>query len=455
MTHGGGGGFVLRRPDGTPMSKKEVIVMRRGAFKWLPVLCSNDLVHGSWWMVWGSFGAALFALVPLIQKYLSFYSQHDDVLPEVDFEVTWTLLIFSGMFYGIGSLAFVRAFEEPPKRALFWFIRHFQTDELLGAWLFLFGTVPAIPYTLVFFVIHPSVIYLASLASAIVFVLGTMAFVVACYPTPGKERGPPRNYILPLYTRWFGFSIWAIKHLANDWLAGTWFFLWANFFLTIGSFLALFVALYEGIPEQIFIWLSSATNSFLFLIGSLYFVSGSYPHAQQFYYMTNRGTASSELAPTYRQVDTIDPETGLAIVKREIQVTSDGHEIKHDSAHVISPIHYNNNDTVSHTQSNNENIENNNSNTNSNTNSTTNNSNSPKASSSKSSIRKAMKKEDEQILIKQQIKEDIVKSRLDALMMDDDDHHDDIADDDDDDIVNPIHGHGQSSSRGSSGYRKI
>ena len=423
MTHGGGGDqFVLRRPDGTPMSKKEVIVMRRGAFKWLPVLCSNDLVHGSWWMVWGSFGAALFALVPLIQKYLSFYSQHDDVLPAVDFEVTWMLLIFSGIFYGIGSLAFVRAFEEPPKRALFWFIRHFQTDELLGAWLFLFGTLPAIPYTLVFFVIHPSVIYLASLASAIVFVLGCMAFVVACYPTPGKERGPPRNYILPLYTRWFGFSIWAIKHLANDWLAGTWFFLWANLFLTIGSFLALFVALYEGVPEQIFIWLSSATNSFLFLIGSGYFVSGSYPHAQQFYYMTNRGTASSETAPTYRQVDTIDPETGLAMVKREIQLTDNGHEIRPDSA-VISPFHK----AESNTNLNHDEKTYNNS---------SNNNNSPKSSSAK----KPLKKEDEQILIQQQIKEDIVKSRLDALMMDDDDHNDDIIDDDDDDIIsNPIH----------------
>jgi len=41
-------GIVLRRADGTPMSKKEVIVMRRGFFKSWPVYCSNDLVHGSW-----------------------------------------------------------------------------------------------------------------------------------------------------------------------------------------------------------------------------------------------------------------------------------------------------------------------------------------------------------------------------------------------------------------------
>jgi len=33
------------------MSKAEVIIKRRGAFLWLPVLCSNDLVHGSWYFV--------------------------------------------------------------------------------------------------------------------------------------------------------------------------------------------------------------------------------------------------------------------------------------------------------------------------------------------------------------------------------------------------------------------
>jgi hypothetical protein len=48
-THGmGANSIVMRRPDGTAMTRKEVIKKRRGAFKWLPVLCSNDLVHGSW-----------------------------------------------------------------------------------------------------------------------------------------------------------------------------------------------------------------------------------------------------------------------------------------------------------------------------------------------------------------------------------------------------------------------
>lgn len=81
-----------------------------------------------------------------------------------------------------------------------------------------------------------------------------------------------------------GCNAFIVKHLANDWLAGTWFFFWANLMVTIGSFFFLFGAVATGNEEQIFIWLSSAANSFLFLVGSMYFVSGSYPHATQFYY---------------------------------------------------------------------------------------------------------------------------------------------------------------------------
>jgi hypothetical protein len=65
-----------------------------------------------------------------------------------------SFLIFSFM------LICFRAFEEPPRRALLYWNKHFRTDELLGAWLFLFGTVPAVPYALVYFIIDPSFTYI-------------------------------------------------------------------------------------------------------------------------------------------------------------------------------------------------------------------------------------------------------------------------------------------------------
>lgn len=64
------------------------------------------------------------------------------------------------------------------------------------------------------------------------------------------------NYILPIFLRINGAQMWAVKHLANDWLAGTWFFLWANALLTLGSFIMLLIALGLNNSGQVFIWLS-------------------------------------------------------------------------------------------------------------------------------------------------------------------------------------------------------
>jgi hypothetical protein len=82
-----------------------------------------------------------------------------------------------------------------------------------------------------------------------------------------------------------------VKHLATDWLAGTWFLYWANVFVTVVSILFFIVACAVGAPEPIFIWLSGlvacyflllsyivvvyrSVVSTLFLIGSAYFVAG-------------------------------------------------------------------------------------------------------------------------------------------------------------------------------------
>lgn len=64
-------------------------------------------------MVVGSFGCTIFAIIPLVQQYESFYKSHDDLLPAVDFKITWALLIFSGFFFTLGSFAFVRCSFSP------------------------------------------------------------------------------------------------------------------------------------------------------------------------------------------------------------------------------------------------------------------------------------------------------------------------------------------------------
>lgn len=311
MTHGGNSkGIIMRRPDGTPMSRSEVIVQRRGALKWMPVLFSNDLVHGSWWFVVGSAVTMLFSMYPLIQKYSGNYEHNDDILPATDYDVTWALMIISGFFFTLGSLAFVRAFEEPPQRPLFYNHKHFQTDELLGAWFFLFGTAPAIPYMFLFFIFEPSAFFFFGLVAAIVFTYATYLFVAACYPSDKVHK----NYVLPMMIRLLGPQLWIVKHLANDWLAGTWFFLWANAIAAFVSVIILFISFALGDAAQIFIWLSGTVSSVLFLFGSAYFVSGSYPHAQQFYYAEGRGHIERD--PAFMDINPNDGDEETADTAR-------------------------------------------------------------------------------------------------------------------------------------------
>lgn len=349
----------MRHPDGTPMTKKEVIIMRRGAFKWLPVLCSNDLVHGSWWMVWGSLGCAVFAIIPLIEQYISFFAHTtDDTLPQIDFKLTWALLIFSGFFFTLGSLAFVRAFEEPPVRPIFYWYKHCQTDELLGAWLFLVGTVPAVPCkpilslvthsfsythvhisyidTLVFFLVNRDLVDLGALSSSGIFVCGTILFVLACYPSEKQHE----NYVLPVCLRIFGAQMWVVKHLANDWLAGTWFFFWANFIFTVGTFALLLDAVSKGNPKDIFIWLSSASNSTLFMVGSFYFVSGSYPHANQFYYAHERRlTVSNKEEAQHRKKKKPRDPNAIIKGKRRVRKQRPATDLEAGPNDALSPMH--------------------------------------------------------------------------------------------------------------------
>jgi hypothetical protein len=63
---------------------------------------------------------------------------------------------------------------------------HFQNDELLGSWLFLFATLPIIPYCLIYLAAsHFEPIYFLALGVSVVLVFGTYLFVRSCYPADG------------------------------------------------------------------------------------------------------------------------------------------------------------------------------------------------------------------------------------------------------------------------------
>ncbi len=115
---------------------------------------------------------------------LDFFNNTDDALPILDYVGTWTLLVVSGYFFTVGSCFFVRAFEEPAPEPLFKNWKHFRSDELTGAWCFLLGTVPFVPYTIIFWSLAPGqIIYIGAVIVSLIFVACTYLFVLACYPT--------------------------------------------------------------------------------------------------------------------------------------------------------------------------------------------------------------------------------------------------------------------------------
>jgi len=74
--------------------------------------------------------------------------------------------------------------DDPPMKALFPGLYHIQSDELLGSWLFLLGTVIFVPYCLIFVAgTVDKLLYLGLMAVAVIVSIGTYLFVRACYPS--------------------------------------------------------------------------------------------------------------------------------------------------------------------------------------------------------------------------------------------------------------------------------
>jgi hypothetical protein len=155
---------------------KKITKKRRGCFKGLPVLYSNDLVHGAWWFLFGSIFLTAASTIIFANSYNEVMGTDDSVLSRPAFRASWGLMIASGVFFVIGSFAFIRAMNDPPMKSLFQF-RHFSTDELFGSWMFALGTFPLVPYCLIFLWVENNLTFLAMLAFSVLAFLGSCLFV--------------------------------------------------------------------------------------------------------------------------------------------------------------------------------------------------------------------------------------------------------------------------------------
>eukprot|EP00597_Dinobryon_sp_UTEXLB2267_P003350 CAMPEP_0170061732 /NCGR_PEP_ID=MMETSP0019_2-20121128/3199_1 /TAXON_ID=98059 /ORGANISM="Dinobryon sp., Strain UTEXLB2267" /LENGTH=437 /DNA_ID=CAMNT_0010267655 /DNA_START=258 /DNA_END=1571 /DNA_ORIENTATION=+ len=261
-------------------SKIERIRARRGSFKSLPVFFSNDLVHGSWWFTIGSVVYTITSLVVFVNSYDPIMGEDDSTLSPYRYRASWMLMVLSGLLFTLGSLAFIRAMhDDPPMKALFPDLYHIQSDELLGSWLFLLGTVIFVPYCLIFVAgTADKFLYLGLMAVAIIVSIGTYLFVRACYPS---EEDVEHMKIIKPISRVMCYCClsrsWMKKHMPNDWLAGAWFIYWAMVFATFASFIILIYTLVFASLVNKFVLAWGFFSNVCFLLGAAYFVSGSYP----------------------------------------------------------------------------------------------------------------------------------------------------------------------------------
>ena len=184
-------------------------------------------------------------------------------------------MILSGLFFTIGSAAFMRAVNDPPMKPLFT-CYHISTDELLGAWFFLLGVIPSIPYSIIFLYLERSNLLWGALVVSVLCSIGTFLFVLACYPAPNTPHGRSSR-CLPYLIRLFGKTKFIMKNCATDWLLGTWIMFWGTLAATILTCFYCLYSLSNGENTLTnFINITGFVDCIWFLFGSAYFVSGSF-----------------------------------------------------------------------------------------------------------------------------------------------------------------------------------
>ena len=275
--------------------QRALIYNKRGVFRWLPIAYSNDLVHGSWWFVYGSLLTILIPCFPLIAIYEKLWDNEEEIeklgIPTADHVACYSLLIFIGIMYTIGSYAFLRAVETPKVPPLFTWV-HFGSDELFGMWCFFLGTLPAVPIMAIYLWYNPDAPEFGfALIMAIFFTILTFIAVLACYPRGDDDLFHKeiswiyimcpclrnREYLAPCFLACIPKS-WSVrKHVANDWLVVSWGLLYACIFSVLICAILLRDAVRDHEDRLIFDYATGLADMLLFTIGSMYFLAGSYP----------------------------------------------------------------------------------------------------------------------------------------------------------------------------------
>ena len=199
---------------------------------------TNDLVFGSWWFIYGSVLSAIIPLIPLISLYVGWWPDPSTYLPR-DIHVTaYVLLIICGVFFTVGSYAFLRAvhpkLKEVPlfnsklktQKEMTFVRRQCMTDELFGMWNFFWGMATAIPI-MCFYVWYTKdtgeSYFKGALLLVIFFTLVTGVAVWITYPKEtGGEGGHGQMQMLATFLKKCFPCRFMRPHLQNDMLILSW-----------------------------------------------------------------------------------------------------------------------------------------------------------------------------------------------------------------------------------------
>ena len=277
-----------------------VLRKHRVVFKWLPIAFSNDMVHGSWWFVAGSFISFLIPIIPIYDildpTHSIFNVPVDKSIPLFANILTWIILMISGFFFTVGSYVFLRSFEVPPVDPLLKGCRLCHSDEIFASWLFFLAVIPAVPFVGVYLSYDlMSMNNWVMMIGAVMFVLMSALMVQSSY----QERNAAPK-LLPLIIRVFGPKQYIKTHCATDWLVSMWVTYYVSLIGTIGCIGIWLLTSQDGNNRQAYTYLTGAIDSLVFTVGSAYYLAGSYEPVHEHRLLSPRNSITSDIGSNTR-----------------------------------------------------------------------------------------------------------------------------------------------------------
>lgn len=263
--------------------------IHRRYFKFLPspLFGQTDLVFGSWWFIWGSILQALIPIPPLISLFEDWFESTSTFLPFDIHIIIYLLQVIVGLFFTVGSYAFLRAVHPALKDTPFFnpdnrqsqigaIRKHCMTDELWGMWCFFLGILCGIPIFSIFVHYtrdHSTGFWELVLFVNIIFVLVAAFGIRICYPSNSHEE---KQIISPYFKFVFGRCKSIVVHMDNDMLILSWCMYLGCIVGLIGVIGLLVIAAHHHHRREIYEYSANLVDMILFTIGSIYFTAGWY-----------------------------------------------------------------------------------------------------------------------------------------------------------------------------------